>query len=90
MKFLLVLLSVGFISSLLCPNADCAKILAIYPSFIRSHLTVAEGILEELMERGHEVIEFKESPMTFTNRVTALPLSPRSLLSVPFASTTAE
>lgn len=39
-----------------------ARILAIYPSFIRSHLTVAEGILEELVERGNEVIFF----FTFT------------------------
>lgn len=48
MKWLLVLIS-------LLPALQAARILAVYPSFLRSHLTVAEGILEELAELGHDV-----------------------------------
>lgn len=56
MKFLLislVVLGCGFLFP--APLVDSAHILAVYPSFIRSHLTVAEGILEQLAENGHQV-----------------------------------
>lgn len=48
-------LLLGCIVLLPVPPVHSARILAIYPSFIRSHLTVSEGILEELAAREHEV-----------------------------------
>lgn len=57
MKPLLIL------SVVLCclPAIQGAKILAIYPSFIKSHFTIVEGLLEELCDRGNEVKYFNPS-----------------------------
>lgn len=39
-------------------TVNCVRILAAYPTLSRSHYIVAEALLKELANRGHDVTYF--------------------------------
>lgn len=55
MRFLSLVVALTGVLLVTPGHVESAKILAIYPSIIRSQLTVAEGILEALAEAGNDV-----------------------------------
>lgn len=52
-KYLLSLLLIDFLHHF--DGVNSARILAAYPTISRSHYIVAEALLIELSQRGHEV-----------------------------------
>lgn len=56
MKLPLAILVCGF-GALLIGSAPCtaSKILAIFPTFTKSHWNVGHGVIAALLEQGHEV-----------------------------------
>lgn len=54
-KFILLLICIFLTSDKLVHKVNSAKILCIYPTPSQSHFIIAQALLYELINRGHEV-----------------------------------